>query len=77
MSGRGRGRVDRLVPHPYWNANRGGKGDEQQYRADLRRKAHIRWVNAQLNRAQVQRDQKHKASVRAFYAEKRKKANRR
>jgi len=48
-----------------------GKGEEQQKVADKRRRAHHRWVNAQLQRAQEVRDWKHKSEVRAFFAEQR------
>ena len=63
---------DRLLQ--WVEVTRFGKGDELQRKADARRKAHTSWVNAQLNRAQEQRDWAHKREVRKFYAEKRKKA---
>jgi len=66
--------VDRPLPHPYWNANRGGKGDAEQFKADQRSKKHRAWVNAQLEVAQARRDWAHKQEVRKFYADKRKKA---
>jgi len=51
-----------------------GKGDEQQARQDARRKAHWTWVSNQFANAQERRDARHKREIRAFYANKRKKA---
>ena len=74
LSGRGRGRADIPAGYHYVEVRRFGKGEEEQKRADARIRAHRAWVNAQLNQAQDRRDRAHKREVRAFYANKRKKA---
>ncbi len=57
----------------YVEVSRFGKGAEEQARADTRAKAWYTYVERQLHRAQVQRDDAHKREVRAFYAAKRSK----
>ena len=73
LGGWGRGRADPPPPPGYrWQeVTRFGKGDKEQKARTSRQRAHKNWVDAQLEVAQRWRDIRHKAEVRAFYANKR------